>query len=152
MIQRIQSLYLLIVAALMAVLCFVPFASFLHGGELFRQTVWGIAPDGNAAETIVKTVPMGILTVLSTLLPLVILFLYKRRTLQMRLCAVEFVLLLGVAVYLAMFLLRSGSELSDGIAFSVVDLFPVLAMVLIFMAFNRIMKDHVLVRSLDRIR
>ncbi len=152
MIQRIQSLYLLIVAGLMAAMCFVPFTTFLHGGELFRQTVWGIAPDGEAAETVVKTLPMGILTVLSALLPLVTLFLYKKRGLQMRLCMVELVLLLGVVVYLAMFLLRSGSELSDGIAFSVVDLFPVLSMILTFMAFRRIMRDEILVRSLDRIR
>ena len=152
MIQRIQTLYLLIVAGLMAAMCFVPFATFLHGGEFLRQTVWGIASDSEAAETVIPTLPMGILTVLSALLPLVILFLYKKRGIQMRLCMVELILLLGVAAYLVMFLLRSGSELSDAIAFSVVDLFPVLAMILTFMAFRRIMRDEILVKSLDRIR
>ena len=152
MIQRIQTLYLLIVAGLMAAMCFVPFASFLHGGELFRQTVWGITPDGETVETVVNTLPMGILTVLSTLLALVILFLYKKRELQMRLCMVELILLLGVVAYLVMFLVRSGSDLSDGIAFSVVDLFPMLSIILTFMAFRRIMRDELLVKSLDRIR
>ncbi len=152
MIQRIQSLYLLAAAALMTVMCFVPFATFLHGGELFRQTVWGIVSDGESAVTVVNTLPMGILTALSALLPLVILFLYKKRGLQMRLCIVEVILLVGLIVYLVMFLLRSGSDLSDGIAFSVVDLFPILAIILTLMAFNRILKDQLLVKSLDRIR
>ncbi|MDR0953895.1 MAG: DUF4293 domain-containing protein [Rikenellaceae bacterium] len=152
MIQRIQTLYLLLVAVLMAILCFVPFASFLHENEVFRQTVWGIAADGARGELIVKTIPMGILAVLSALLPLVVIFLYKKRGLQMRLCVVEMILLVGMIVYLAMYLFRSGSDISDKLVFSVTDLFPLLAIILTFMAFKRIMKDEMLVKSLDRIR
>ena len=152
MIQRIQSLYLLLAAGLMAVLCFVPFASFLHEGEVFRQTVWGISSTGETVAKVVPTLPMGILAVLSALLPFVIIFLYKNRGLQMRLCIAEIVLLVGMVIYMAMYLFRSGSDISDRIALSVVDIFPVLAMILVFMAFKRIMKDHLLVKSLDRIR
>ena len=136
----------------MGVLCFVPFVSFLHGTEIFRQTVWGISGTGEAAAVVVRTIPMGVLAVLSALLPLVTIFLYKNRELQMRLCIVEAVLLLGVAVYMAMYLFRSGSDISDKMALSVTDLFPLLGIVLVFMAFKRIMKDLLLVRSLDRIR
>lgn len=152
MIQRIQSLFLLIVVLLMGALCFVPFASFLHEGEIFRQTVWGISSTGENAEMVVKTIPMGILVVLATLLPLVTIFLYKKRELQMRLCVVELVLLLGVVIYMAMYLFRSGSDISDKIAFSIVDLFPLIAMILTWMAFRRIMKDEILIKSLNRIR
>ena len=152
MIQRIQSLYLLIVAVLMGVLCFVPFASFLREVEIFEQTVWGIRSTGETMEVVVKTIPMGILATLSALLPLVTIFLYKKRELQMRLCIVELVLLLGMVIYMAMYLFRTGSDISDKIVFSVVDLFPVLAMILTGMAFKRIMKDQLLVKSLDRIR
>ncbi len=151
MIQRIQSLYLLLAAGLMAVFCFVPFATILSDGELCRQTVWGIFSTGEAVEKLVPTTPMGILTAISALLPLVILFLYKKRGLQMRLCAVELILLAGTAVYLVMFLVRS-SKVADHTAFSVVDLFPLLAIVLSWMAFRRIMRDEILVKSLDRIR
>ena len=153
MIQRIQTLFLLIAAALMGVLCFVPFASFLWEGEVFRQTVWGVqAISENASVENFGTIPMGILTLLSAVLPLVTIFLYKHRGLQMRLCIVEIVLLLGVSVYMAMYLFRSSSEITDKVVFSVVDLFPILAMFLSFLAFKRIMKDHLLVKSLDRIR
>jgi hypothetical protein len=95
---------------------------------------------------------MGILAVLSALLPLVVIFLYKKRGLQMRLCVVEMILLVGLIVYLAMYLFRSGSDISDKLVFSITDLFPLLAIILTFMAFKRIMKDEMLVKSLDRIR
>jgi hypothetical protein len=153
MIQRIQTLLLLITALLTGVLCLVPFATFLREGEIFRQTVWGIDPSAGSPGMVVKTLPMAVLTILAALLPLVTIFLYKKRELQMRLCVVEIILLLGLAVYMGMYLFRSGAgEISDRIAFSVVDLFPLIGIVLTFVALKRIMRDEILVRSLDRIR
>ena len=153
MIQRIQSLLLLIAAILTGVLCLTPFATILSEGALLKQTVWGIHTTGEVAEMIVRTTPMGILTILATLLPLVTIFLFKRRELQMRLCVVEIVLLLGLCVYMGMYLFQSGSEaITDRLAFAPVDLFPVIAIVLMFIALKRIVRDEILVRSLDRIR
>lgn len=152
MIQRIQTLYLLAAAILMALFCFLPFATFLYGGEVFKQTVWGINSSIEGAEVVARTIPMGILTVISALLPLATIFLFKRRGLQMRLCVVEIILLLGVVVYMVMYLFRSGSDITEKIAFSIVDAFPVLAMILVFVAFRKIMRDHLLIKSLDRIR
>ncbi|MCD8185213.1 MAG: DUF4293 domain-containing protein [Rikenellaceae bacterium] len=150
MIQRIQTLYLLATAILMGILCFAPFVSFLWEGEIFRQNVWGAW--STAGEMAFGTIPMGILTLLSALLPVVTIFLYKRRGLQMRLCVVELILLLGVVIYLGMYLFRSSSEITDKVAFSIVDLFPVLGMILTLMASKRILKDQLLIKSLDRIR
>jgi hypothetical protein len=153
MIQRIQTLLLLIVAVLTGVLCLVPFATFLRDGELFRQTVWGIHSAGQQAVMVVRTTPMGILAILATLLPLVIIFLFKKRELQMRLCVVEIILLVGLCVYMGMYLMRSGSDdISERVALATVDLFPLIAIVLTFIALKRITRDEILVRSLDRIR
>jgi hypothetical protein len=153
MIQRIQTLFLFLAALLTGVLCFKYFAMFLHEGEVFRQTVWGIystqTPD---AGLIVKTTPMGILAVLATLLPIVTIFLYKKRELQVRLCVVELVLQLGLLVYMGMYLLHDRREIAEWIVYSVVDLFPLLAGVSAFLAMKRILRDIALVRSLDRIR
>lgn len=153
MIQRIQTLYLLVAALLTGILCFTPFATFLRENELFRQTVWGIAANGEAVGIVVRTTPMAILTLVAAVLPIVIIFLYKKRELQMRLCVAEIVLLIGLCVYMGMYLFRSGSAaISDGMAFSPVDIFPILAILLTFIALKRIAKDESLVRSLDRIR
>lgn len=152
MIQRIQSLYLLLVAILMAILCFLPFAEFLKDTEVYEQTVWGIRTVGENPEYVLNTTPMAILTILSALLPLVTIFLYKWRLLQMRMCIVEMVLLIGLLAYMIMFLVRTGGDFSDKIVFSIVDLFPLVSLVFAFLAFRGIYKDIVLVKSLDRIR
>ncbi len=152
MIQRIQTLYLFLAAVLAGLLCFLPFVEFLKGAEVFEQTVWGIRTVGEAAEIVVPTTPMGVLAVLCTGLPLVTIFLYKKRLLQLRMCIVEIVLLVGLSAYMILFLVRTGGEFSDRAVFSIVDLFPLLALVLTVLAFRGISKDIVLIRSLDRIR
>ena len=152
MIQRIQTLYLFLVAVLTALLCFLPFVEFLKEGEVYEQTVWGIRSANEAAETVVPTTPMGILAMLCTGLPLVTIFLYKKRLLQIRMCIVEIVLLVGLSAYMILFLVRTGGEFSDRAVFSIVDLFPLLGLVLTGLAIRGISKDIVLVRSLDRIR
>ncbi len=152
MIQRIQTLYLFLAAVLTGLLCFLPFVEFLKDAQFYEQTVWGIRTTAEAAETVVATTPMGILAVLCTLLPVVTIFLYKRRLLQMRLCIVQMVLLTGLLAYMVLFLVRTGGEFSQRAVFSVVDLFPLIALVLTVLAFRGISRDIVLVRSLDRIR
>lgn len=157
MIQRIQSLYLLIVSALMVTLLFVPFATFTGSAEEFVITAWGIRslslPE---TEMIMPTIYVAVLIILAALVPLVAIFLYKRRFLQLRLCVVEVVLLAGVQIYIAMFVFKSGrliSGLENGsMRFSIVDIFPIIGIILIYLAFRGIMRDIALIKSLDRIR
>ncbi len=64
-----------------------------------------------------STVYLGILFVLSALLPLLTIFLYRRRLLQIRLCVVEMVFLVGTVIMEAIYyfpepsgLLRTGAS------------------------------------------
>ena len=157
MIQRIQSVYLLVAFALLLSLFFVPMARFIGGAEEFNITVWGInSIKGDMVEKIVPTTQMGILLVLSTLLPLVNIFLYHRRWLQIRLCAVEIILLAGLQVFIGYYIFRSQGAISQtevhSMTYSLVDLVPLVAILLNVLAFRGIAKDEALVRSLDRIR
>lgn len=161
MIQRIQTLYLLLAAGLLAAFCLLPFVEFLKDGALFEQTVWGIrasaetpaiAETAEAVGYLVRTTPMGVLAALAALLPAVTIFLYRRRLLQLRLCIVEIVLLIGLLAYLVLYLVRTAGEFSDRAVFSFAAIFPLLALVLTVPAFRGISKDIVLVRSLDRLR
>lgn len=157
MIQRIQTLYLLVVAILMATLLLVPLGAFIGSAEEFVITAWGIdslsAPE---AGKIVASPQMAILIILAGLVPLVGIFLYKKRFLQLRLCVVEIVLLIGVQVYIAMYVLRANSlvsELGDAsMRFSVADVLPFIAIILTVMAFRGISRDIALLKSLNRIR
>lgn len=152
MIQRIQSLYLLLATLLMSLTLFMPIASFGVAGETFELTAFSLRC-GEVSQT---TVWMGIMLVLATVLPLVTLFLFKRRTLQIRLCAVEIVLLLGSLLMIGLYYWLT-SRLFEGFEvehrqFGWAAPMPLISLVLAYLASRAIFKDEVLVRSLDRIR
>lgn len=152
MIQRIQTLYLLVVTVLMSLTLFMPIASFGVAGETFELTAFTL----RCGEVSQSTIWMGILLVLATALPLVTIFLFKRRTLQIRLCAVEIVLLLGSLVMIGLYYWLT-SRVFQGLEiehrqFGWAAPMPLIALVLSYLASRAIFKDEVLVRSLDRIR
>lgn len=99
MIQRIQTLYLLIVAALMAVTLFAPLAWFGLGGE--ELTLHAFALRSASGEIVRPPIWTGLLLTLACALPLAVIFLYKRRLVQIRLCVAELVLLAGAEAMLA---------------------------------------------------
>jgi peptidoglycan/LPS O-acetylase OafA/YrhL len=130
MIQRIQSVYLLLAAA-------VTLAVLVTPGP--------ITPDGWAWYTPVK-VAASILVAVGCL---VAIFLYKDRSRQRMLVTIVLWLSLALAVVLA-----GASALADGLQPSTAGpaLLPVLALVLIILARRGISKDIELVRSMDRLR
>lgn len=154
MIQRIQTLYLLLVSVLVAVTVIVPVAEFAAGAETFELTAYGLKDA--AGEKVGGTLYMALLLDAACLLPLVTIFLYNRRMLQVRLCAVEAVLLLGAeAVMLAYFFLWErcfdGFEFNAG-SLSWTVVLPVVGLLFCWLAIRGIMRDELMVRSLDRIR
>ena len=148
MIQRIQTLYLLIVTALVAVMLFAPLAWFAgQAGEYGLYAFSLRSADGTLAQ---PTLYLGIL------LPLVTIFLYRRRLLQIRLCVAEMVLLAGAVVMEGVYYFLSG-RLFAGMAFHTQGFRPAIALPLVallfaFLAARAIFHDELLVRSADRIR
>ncbi|MBO5717927.1 MAG: DUF4293 domain-containing protein [Alistipes sp.] len=152
MIQRIQSLYLLVAAALMSLTLFMPIATFVVDGNTYELSAFALSC-GDMSES---TLWMGVMLVMATLLPLVVIFLFKRRTLQVRLCAVEIVLLLGSLVMIGLYYWLT-SRLFENLVvehrqFGWGAPMPLVSLVLTALASRAIFKDEVLVRSLDRIR
>ncbi len=157
MIQRIQSLYLLIVGLLGVMMVTMPLARFVAGTEEFRVMAFGVdSLAQGGSERVVSTIYMGILAVLATILPFVTLFLYKKRRVQVRLCVVEMILLGGLQLFVGFYLYRTGHSIAQfdthSLSFSVVDIFPIVGLILSYLALRAIVKDELLVRSLDRIR
>lgn len=154
MIQRIQTLYLLLIAALMAVTLFAPLAWFASDAGEFR--LYAFALRDAAGESLHSTLYMGILLALGCALPLVTLFLYKRRLLQIRLCVVEMVLLLGGAVMEAIYYFLSRRVFAD-MTFHTQGFRPAIALPLVCLLFawlaaRAILRDEMMVRAADRIR
>ncbi len=149
MIQRIQTLYLLIVAALMAVTLFAPLAWFgLDGEEL---TLYAFALESASGETVRPPLWTGILLALACALPLVVIFLYKRRLVQIRLCVAELVLLAGSAAMLAVaYFWGHGAAEYQGMKPAIA--LPLVCLLFTWLALRAIFRDEMLVRSLNRIR
>ncbi|MCM1150518.1 MAG: DUF4293 domain-containing protein [Alistipes sp.] len=154
MIQRIQSLYLLLVAGFMAVALFAPLAWFAGDAGEFRLYAFSLRLlDGDAVQ---PTRCMGALFVLACALPVVTVFLFRRRLLQIRLCVVEAVLLVGALIMEGIYYFLSWRVFSgqtfhmQGLCVSIA--LPAVCLLFVWLAARAVLHDELLVRAADRIR
>ena len=153
MIQRIQSLYLLVATALMACTLFMPIAHVAtKQGEVLTLKAFT-----SFGDTAVFGWIFAALFIIATLLPLVTIFLFKYRKRQVGLCAAEGVLQLGSVIVILLFywviipdILPAEVLLTKSLGWAFI--MPIGALIPTFLAGRAIFRDEVLVRSLDRIR
>lgn len=144
MLQRIQTIYLLIITALMTTLCFTPMATYAADGiegAFVAFDFWWI----------------GVLFALCALLAFVVVWLFKKRMLQVRLLCAEMVLLVGAQIFSLWYAIgfTNNVEAMGKIVMTSVKtatFFPAVCLILVWLAIRGILKDERLVRSLDRIR
>ena len=103
MIQRIQTLYLVAIVALMITALLTPLAYFAAGSNIYELFAFELVSQSGDDASAQSTMYMGIIVALATIVPLVTIFLYKNRMLQIRLCAVELVLLVGAQIFMAIY-------------------------------------------------
>ena len=156
MIQRKQSIFLLVVAVLMSWTLVRPYAQLvLRDG--YTLVFYSLFIEKHATiletENIKYTVPLFLLILATASINLVNIFLYTRRILQIRLCIVSAVLL--VLITLTMFyyytMTRYTNEYSMH-AYRLAAIFPIIGIIMNFLAFRGINHDEELVKSYDRIR
>ncbi len=143
MIQRIQSIYLLLVSMLSGGLVFLV--------ELWNTTVANVfAVDLFSASSLLhKVVPVSFF--LSAVLSIVTIFLFKNRQLQFVLGRVNILInlfLLGLLIYLSLTLSGETQVSEKGIGMFI----PIVSIVLLVLANKAIKKDEDLVKSVDRLR
>ncbi|MDR1092159.1 MAG: DUF4293 domain-containing protein [Prevotella sp.] len=151
MIQRIQSVYLLLAALLMAATVFCPLLELAGGGKfIYIYSSLGI---GQLFGVQYPTWGVVFFAGLSALSALVNIFLYKKRKLQMK--AGILTLLLILFFYLTFYVYFDTYTAKYELTFSSLQfglVLPVIALIFNVLAILRIKKDENLVKSLDRIR
>jgi hypothetical protein len=154
MIQRIQTVYLLIAEMLIGTLFFVPFGEIVaKGGSIYQFDIKGIYLEGiQKPEIIYSSLPLVILWIMSLILILATIFLFKNRILQMRLSTINIFILLGLSGLIFYYVWSSAKLLSGVYSLTIYLVFPVIAAILIYLAIRAIAKDELLVRSINRIR
>lgn len=163
MIQRKQSLYLFIVTILCGLLLIFPLADFTLNAPMEASSV-GITEDGGIYDVWGLHYQNGtsdlfyyhaILAIMATILPAVTIFLYKKRELQLRLCIVEGIFILGLVgfEFIGAYRINEMFAMSPYIVdYSMVMTAPVACIAFILMAYKGILKDIWLLKSTDRIR
>ncbi|WP_346859967.1 DUF4293 domain-containing protein [uncultured Draconibacterium sp.] len=147
MIQRIQTIFILVAGLLTGSLYVQKFADIIVNDELHIFNAFGILKD---QALIINGLPITIFIGLITVLHFVAIFLYKKRILQMRVLGFTMILLLGLFGMFFYFTYASFEEVK--VAFKVAVALPVVCVILDWLAIRAIGKDEALVRSLDRIR
>ncbi len=147
MIQRIQTVYVFISAILITSLIKLKLADLSVNEELYTFFAKGIY---NGENLVFNGLAILIFIILITLLHFIVIFLYKKRILQIRILVFTIVLLVGL---FGMFFYFTYAGFTDvKVAFKIPVIFPVIAAILDFLAIRAIGKDEALVRSLNRIR
>lgn len=154
MIQRIQTVYLLIAEILIGILFFVPFAGISgKDGSIYRFDLKGLSLDGILKSEIASgSMPLILLWAVSMILIVVTIFMYKNRKQQIWFSIITIFILLGFGSLIFYFVLTNAKLLAGSHSFRIFMIFPVIAAILSYMARRAIGKDEMLVRSIDRIR
>jgi len=149
MIQRIQTIFLLIAAILMAVTVFSPLAVVTNTENNFSYfDSFGMS---TAGEMVSPTWGVLFFVVLGAVLPLINIFLYKKRKMQMKICTVTIIVI--IAFYLTFFVYLNsitGLDALQRVQYGII--LPAVALVFVLLALSGIKKDEKLIQSLNRIR
>lgn len=157
MIQRIQSVYLLLVVVSLAAMFFFPLASFIGGEKdqlvLFIYQLVSEVPDSQPDVPLYFIYPNLALVSLSIVISFVSIFLFKNRKRQMILVRLVLLLILGLIGAFFFYYAVTLEEIS-GIAanYETGSYMPLIAFVFLVLAYRGIMNDEKLIRSADRLR
>lgn len=152
MIQRKQTLFLLI-AVIAAVVCLcLPLGEFVSGhvmgGKSVMYNLWIARPDGSHDFSVWALFAILLVTCPISLFAI---FSYKNRITQSRFCMFNILLLLGWYFVLAAMTLKTDG-MGGSFNVSMASALPAVSIILHFMARKAILADEALVRSADRIR
>lgn len=151
MIQRIQSIYLILAAACMGGSVFFPLATATGDASALAGLGDNFFADGVFWE---KEFPgwFGVLVVAGVSIAAV--FLYKNRPRQMQLTSGMTIVAFFIVVMFAALGYYYAQALPEGAAVHLAlgSAFPVLAIPFLWLAYRAIRKDEELVRSSDRLR
>ncbi|KGL52353.1 MULTISPECIES: DUF4293 domain-containing protein [Porphyromonas] len=150
MIQRIQTIYLLVASILMAILSFIPVATVNLSGDIFLLDGTGFM---SLDESLFEA-KWGLLflLILSALIPMIAIFLYNRRVLQMRLTMFSALITLGMIGAFLFYGYQALGGTLEGFKPTYAFSFPIVAVILELLAYRGIAIDHRTIKYADRLR
>jgi len=147
-LQRIQSVYLLIAVILMAVFAFLPALSFQSAGQEYVVGALAMGPKG---ATHIEPV-MLVLVVLISLIAFIDIFLYRNLQRQMNVCFIGIVIGLAMLIAIGIRLFMLTGEQGVTVTPHWYLLLPLLSIVLMMLAHKAMARDRKTLLDADRLR
>lgn len=150
MIQRIQTIYLLLVTALLVASMCLPMGNFIGADAV---SAYAFKPLGvNMGQAFQSTWGMFGILLLSAVISLSSIFLFKNRVLQIRMAIFNSILLVGYYLVFLAFMFVLKRDLSATFQISWALCLPLVAIILNCLAVRAIGRDEVMVKSADTFR
>ena len=158
MIQRVQSIYLLLATLAGLMTFFLSYAHFdADGAKVAEYAMFGVF---NVQSEMLEmtgpySFPVWIFGALAVIVPFLTIFLYKNRPMQLRLAHLASLMNLGYVVYLFFAVDAINEQVFDNslrVLHQAGFYMPVIAIVFCFLGVRGIKRDEALIKSLDRIR
>jgi len=152
MLQRSQTLFLLGAFVLSLLLLTGPLARFTLEGSEFVLKHSGLRNSEGQKEAL-ATLPLTIFFAVLALLAFLNIFLYKNRSLQMRISVFLMLLNAGAVGMMFYYVAVARNQLEGAITVHQWRfIVPPVCIILLYLAFRRIRRDELLVKAYDRIR
>ena len=156
MIQRKQTLFLLLAVIVCALCLFLPVGSVEPKGMGADSLVYNLGVvmgDGGLAFS-TTCLPLFVLLSVTAILSLVTIFLYKNRKVQMSICKCTMLLqVLWVIDYVLILLgIIPIPEVQGKMGIEFAACLPIVSLILVAMAYKGVNDDEKLVKAADRIR
>ena len=157
MIQRVQTLFLILAVACLAATCFLPLGDITTDFSYYEYDAWSLHDTTADQQIIQNTYIIGLLSAILAVLAVVAVFLYKKRPAQSKLCM--------AAMFLNLILILFISTIYPDLIFKKLDVIngnearvapwcflPLCSALLFYLASKFINKDEKMVRAADRLR
>ena len=155
MIQRIQTIYLLIIVILSGFVFFSPIADLINKADslIYMVDFKGVSlvkPTGNTIESRIWALDFVSLAV--PILALITIFSFKKRLKQIRLTIVNMIFMICFYIFMVLYLWPTCERLNADWHLRIVAVFPLVNLILSYLVIGSIGKDEKLIKSLDRLR
>ncbi len=157
MIQRIQTLFLLIASICFAVACFMPIGTIATNEAYYIITPWALKENIPNGAIVHPTYFIGMLQAMLAVISFVAIFLYKKRPAQSKVCVaaiiINFILLiLMLWVYPDNILPKLSQIAGAETRYSLWTLLSIVPLACLYFANKYIIKDEKRIRAADRLR
>lgn len=155
-IQRWQSVMLLIAGIMMGIFSFCSLGQIQAEAYTFNVTALGIVRDGIATApdeaTGISTLILFIVSILAAILPLIDIFCFKNLNLQKKVALIAGLFSIASGVIVAFTAPAFASDFNANVSWSVFICAPLLALIADILAYRLISSDQKKLRAADRLR